>query len=173
MSRIAYLSHGNVQVRRTAHQGRRTCHAAVFCVVCVAIGVVLVYSGIEHLKNPYYFLASVMKYRLLDAWSARTLSIILPPFQLLLGISLCLGVMPRTGLTIALIVFLGFAAALQIALLRELRIDCGCFGPGNNQPISQLTVTRTIAMAALCGIALRYCRLRRTSGEMLKCDLQK
>ncbi len=120
--------------------------------VSVGIAGVLFWSGVEHLKNPFAFLTSILRYRIIDGDLATVLAATLPVLQTTLAAMMVLGVSRRLTTVCATLLLSVFTAVQLSALLRGLEIGCGCFGAANDVPITTWTVSR-VALLALFGWA--------------------
>lgn len=121
------------------------------------IALVLLTAGVAKLREPGAFLGAVHGYRLLPD------ALVAPFARVLPWIELGLGLLVPTGLAAAPVaiatagLFLCFAAAMMLNLLRGRRdIDCGCFLGRPAQRLTYGHAGRTLALAAaalLTGVA--------------------
>jgi|GEM_PF-3287410 len=123
--------------------------------VMICVAAVLFWSGVEHLKNPFAFLSSVIRYQLLTGLPASVVAAFLPVFQTLLAGMIVLGVARRMTSLCAAVLLTLFTAVQLSALLRGLEIGCGCFGAASNAPITGYSVSRVAALAALAWLMFR------------------
>lgn len=98
-----------------------------FVLLRITLGVVFVYASIEKLADPSAFATSISAYKVLAGTSALVVATILPWVELLCGAGLLFGVYVKGSSTIALVLLLGFTAAVLSALVRGLDIACGCY----------------------------------------------
>ncbi len=122
--------------------------------ICVAA--ILFWSGVEHLRNPFAFLSSILKYKLLTERPATFVASILPVFQTLLAGMMILGVARRFTSFCAAGLLSVFSVAQASALARGLEIGCGCFGAASNAPITLSSVGRVASLAVLAWLMLRF-----------------
>jgi hypothetical protein len=93
------------------------------------------------------------------------LALALPPFEILLGIYLVLGqLLPLTSTLAAALLGL-FSAVVASVVLRGLSASCGCFGPGDNEPATWLTVLRDVGLLALSIYLAWWSRASRKTKE--------
>ncbi len=119
--------------------------AAILGVVAFA----LLSSGLIHASDPYFFLATVSSYRILpDGLLGRPL-LLVPYLHIALGICLLSGVARTTALRVSLLLFVVYAAAQTIALVRGEKISCGCFGFDTGE-IGPASVAVPVAAGAAC-----------------------
>ena len=98
------------------------------------------WSSIQHMKNPYYFLVSVLKYQIVSDEFAQIAATCLLTLEVIIAIFLLIGAVPRITFGICSSLFLVFALVQASALARGLQINCGCFGPVHSQEITALSL---------------------------------
>jgi uncharacterized membrane protein YphA (DoxX/SURF4 family) len=115
------------------------------------LGGVLIYAGISKLPDSLSFADSIASYRILPSILITPLALALPPFEALIGLLLIAGKYTRPALLAAGLLFTAFLVALAQAWLRNLPIDCGCFGPSGDTP-PWLAVLRDLVLlsVAIC-----------------------
>lgn len=124
------------------------------------LGVVLIYSSIGHLENPYAFLASIRAYQILSRELALLAAAVLPHVELSLGIAMLLfPKFNRTVFPICIVLFGCFSTAQILALWRGLDISCGCFKSLPEEPISWVSIGFTSSLFGLActGVILNLC----------------
>jgi uncharacterized membrane protein YphA (DoxX/SURF4 family) len=139
---------------------------AAILVLRLFLATVFLYAAYTKLRQPYLLFAmSIDAYQLLPEWAVLTLGRTIPWLELLLGVLLASGYAVRyaaSGATLLLGLFFGIM--LQ-AYIRNMGIDCGCFGLG--EKISPFTLTRDgllVAMSlTLTIVAKRDAQIRRRS----------
>jgi len=94
----------------------------------LALGLLLVYSGLIHIVQPYYFIHSIAAYQVLPRDMVGIVGTLLPSVQIVLGISILFFDTRKMSLLLATILFATFAWFQGNALWRGTNIDCGCFG---------------------------------------------
>jgi putative oxidoreductase len=122
-------------------------------IVTIGIALVLVWSGVEHLKNPFAFLTSILRYRIIQGQIATFVAAVLPVFQTVLAAMMILGISRRATSLAAALLLTAFSLVQMSALLRGLDIGCGCFGASNNAPITVWSVARVSMLAAVVWLA--------------------
>lgn len=95
----------------------------------LAVGGVLCAVGILHVSNSWVFLEDILAYRLVPFEMARWLAVLLPLFQLTIGVNLVFGVWLSVSFAMAAAMCGLFLLAEFSAMARALEISCGCFGP--------------------------------------------
>jgi putative oxidoreductase len=96
----------------------------------IALGAAFVYAGSIKIQDPSELAITVASFQILPNLLISPLALALPPFEIICGVLLILGLWRRPaalGITLLLAIFL---IAIAAALARGLTIDCGCFGTG-------------------------------------------
>lgn len=122
----------------------------VFLICRLLLGVVFVYASYDKILHPQAFALAVFNYQIAPDWAVNLIALILPWFELLLGLCLLFGVL-LPGATVAgtglLVVFL---VALMFNQIRGLDIHCGCFSTEIQEgPAGLGTVLRDFAFLAM------------------------
>jgi hypothetical protein len=63
------------------------------------------------------------------------------------------GILNRPAWTLTSLFLLAFVAVQGSALVRGLKISCGCFGPEINRPVDSMSISPTAALAVLAVVA--------------------
>jgi uncharacterized membrane protein YphA (DoxX/SURF4 family) len=77
----------------------------------------------------------------------------LPWIELLAGLALVLGVRPRSGAVLVLVLLVGFTVAVGAAWARGLDFECGCFGKASASRIGAQKFAENLAWTALAVVA--------------------
>ncbi|HWF00388.1 MAG TPA: MauE/DoxX family redox-associated membrane protein [Caulobacteraceae bacterium] len=110
---------------------------------------ILLRSGLAKLRDPAGFEAALGAYRLLPDAVVAPLSRSLPWLELTLAPCLFVPLAAGVGEAASAALFVAFAVAMAVSLLRGLRdIDCGCGGV--RQPLSWRLVAQNLGIA--CGL---------------------
>lgn len=115
---------------------------------------VLLYTGLVHAWQPYFFIYSITAYRILPSQLAGTLGIILPYLQIVLALCIATRQAERASLWMASGLFAVFTLAQAIVLIRGLEIDCGCFGYAAS-PVNGFTILMPITLLVTCVLAMQ------------------
>jgi uncharacterized membrane protein YphA (DoxX/SURF4 family) len=92
------------------------------------LAIIFFYAGIEKIADPGEFAVAIYNYQLLPDIAVNALAVILPWLEIIIATCLVTGFYVRGAALISSALFLTFATALTINLLRGLDISCGCFG---------------------------------------------
>ncbi|HTK81964.1 MAG TPA: MauE/DoxX family redox-associated membrane protein [Bacteroidota bacterium] len=121
----------------------------ILAVVRIFLGSVFIVASIDKISAPDAFAASIVAYKLVPYAAVNILALVIPWLELVCGIFLIGGVYVR-GSSFALSVLLTvFIVAIITALLRELKIDCGCFGKEHATPVSWMKVGEDLGLLLL------------------------
>jgi len=106
------------------------------------------FDGQWHLYDYYFFFAmSIDSYHLLPLWAVELAARVLPWFEMLLGLTLVLGLWLRWAAAVTSALIAVFCFAIIRAYLLHLEISCGCFG--NNERLTGWTIFRDGCFLAL------------------------
>jgi len=93
----------------------------------IILGIVFVYASIDKILHPADFADSVFNYQILPDSLINLTALILPYLELILGISLIIGIALPGAAFLSNLLLVTFMAALIFNLARGLNIHCGCF----------------------------------------------
>ncbi len=102
--------------------------AWVGTLIRVFLGVILGWAGIVKIQNLEAFIKIVTAYDLLPEGWVVLWGIFLPWIELVTGLFLFFGLWAKSAVLSSSGLFLVFAAAVSINILRGADIACGCFG---------------------------------------------
>ena len=128
---------------------------ALICRLTLAI--IFFYAGIEKIIDPGDFALAIYNYQLLPDGTINLLAIFLPWLEVFIALSLVTGIFTRGASLISALLFLTFATALTINLVRGLDISCGCFGASSGN-ISWLYLARELSLFCMSIFVLIYDR---------------
>ncbi len=94
------------------------------------VGGVWIVAGLLKLPDPAASVRAVRAYQLLPEAIVPTVGYALPIVEVLLGVTLVLGLLVRIGGVLSGLILLAFIVGISSAWARGLQIDCGCFGGG-------------------------------------------
>jgi putative oxidoreductase len=120
------------------------------------LGALLIWAGAAKVGHPEALASAIAGFRLLPAWLVAPVAVILPYFELLLGLYLVAGLFTRVAGWVATGQFVLYAAAIASAVLRGIPANCGCFGPSDAAVADWPHVAFDLALAAIAlFVALR------------------
>jgi uncharacterized membrane protein YphA (DoxX/SURF4 family) len=116
-------------------------------VLRVVLGLIFIYAGYVKFRDPWQlFAAGIAEYEIVPMWAATFLARTLPAFEILLGLTLAAGRLPRISSVIVSGLLAVFFSLMVRAFAQGKEISCGCFGP--NEMISWKTLVRDGSMLA-------------------------
>lgn len=110
------------------------------------VALVLLLAGAAKVRRTDEFARAVDGYKILPRTLVRPVAATLPWLELGCGLTLAVGVATRIVATVTVVLLAVFTAAMGIALLRGMRIDCGCFGATTSGRASGWTVARNVLL---------------------------
>jgi uncharacterized membrane protein YphA (DoxX/SURF4 family) len=114
----------------------------------VVLGAILVYAAYAKLRVSWLvFAGSLSGYQLLPDSLLEPIAKTLPWFELALGILLISGVLARWSALVSTLLLGTFFAVMIRSYAAGLKIDCGCFGPG--EALGPKTLVRDGSLVAL------------------------
>jgi putative oxidoreductase len=97
-------------------------------VIRILMGGIFLLAGLAKIADPVRFMFTLREFDLFPKVVVSFLAVYLPWLELLLGLSLVLGLLYRTSaLMLAVLNFL-FMLAIISVISRGIVVDCGCFG---------------------------------------------
>jgi hypothetical protein len=91
------------------------------------LGGVFAYASFDKIVHPYEFAEVIYNYQILPDAFINLSAILLPWLELLIGLSLILGVWLPGAIVICNLLLLLFFSTLVFNMARGLDVDCGCF----------------------------------------------
>jgi uncharacterized membrane protein YphA (DoxX/SURF4 family) len=91
------------------------------------LGITFIYASYYKIMSPTDFAKVVYGYNLFPEVLINLIAIILPFVELISGLSLLLGIYPRSAALIINVLLLTFIFILTINIMRGYEFDCGCF----------------------------------------------
>ena len=122
----------------------------VTLVIRFLIGALLIAAGALKAGHFNDLAAAIATFRILPESAIAPLAVLLPFFEIGVGLYLIAGLFTRAVATIACIQFVVYAAAIASAVVRHIPANCGCFGPQDQAPADWPHVLVDLALAAVC-----------------------
>lgn len=117
-------------------------------------------SAIEHFRNPWWFLNSILRYEILPGELAAATAALLPVLQSTLAIVIIFERRSGVGLLISCLLFTAFGAVQTSSWIHGMNISCGCFGTFS-EPISLRTIFADVFLATISFLGFLSCRLNK------------
>jgi uncharacterized membrane protein YphA (DoxX/SURF4 family) len=130
----------------------------------LVVGAVWIVAGAIKLPDPASSVQAVRAYQLLPAGAASTVGQLLPVIEIVIGLTLVLGVLTRGAAVASAVLFVVFIAGIASVWARGISIDCGCFGGGGLDPDATSKypweIARDVGLLALSGYLVWVGRTR-------------
>jgi len=111
------------------------------------LGITFIYASYYKIMSPADFAKMVYGYNLFPEALINLIAIFLPFVELISGLSLLLGIYPRSAALIINGLLLAFIILLTINIIRGHEFDCGCFSAketGSPKMMAQMMVVRDV-----------------------------
>ena len=111
------------------------------------LGITFIYASYYKILSPTDFAKMVYGYNLFPDVLINLIAIFLPFIELISGLSLLLGIYPRSAALIINGLLLAFIILLTINIIRGHEFDCGCFSAtesGSPKKMANLMVIRDV-----------------------------
>lgn len=99
-------------------------------VVRLVVGGVWLVAGAIKLPEPADSVAAVRAYQALPPDLVAPVGQLLPVVEVVVGGMLVAGLLTRTAATVSAVLLVGFLVGIISVWVRDIDIDCGCFGGG-------------------------------------------
>jgi len=97
----------------------------------IALAGIFLYAGYVKIRDPWQIFAmSIATFQFFPPWLEELAAKTLPAAEILIGLLLLSGRLPRTAAAASTFLLLIFNFLIVRAYLRKDQVDCGCFGPG-------------------------------------------
>jgi uncharacterized membrane protein YphA (DoxX/SURF4 family) len=97
-------------------------------------GSVWIVAGAIKLPDPATSVQAVRAYQLLPSSVVPAVGQLLPVVEVVVGVTLVLGVLVRGAAVVSSLLYLAFIVGIASVWARGISIDCGCFGGGGFDP---------------------------------------
>ncbi len=124
--------------------------AAAILAVRVLIGALFLTAGALKVGHFNELAAAIAGFRILPASVVGPIAVLLPFFELLLGLYLIAGLFTRWTAAVGALQLTIYAAAIASAVVRHIAANCGCFGPQDSATADWPHVAVDLVLAALC-----------------------
>lgn len=100
----------------------------------IVVGGVWIAAGALKVFDPDASVAAVRAYELLPGSVAETVGYLLPALEVVIGLTLVVGLMTRGAAALSVLLFAAFIIGIASVWARGMEINCGCFGGGGYDP---------------------------------------
>jgi putative oxidoreductase len=91
------------------------------------LGLVFLYAAVDKITDPFTFAADIRNYQIVPGSLSNLLAIFLPWLELICAFLLIAGLYTRSSAMFIALMLIVFLAAISLAMIRGLNIDCGCY----------------------------------------------
>jgi hypothetical protein len=125
--------------------------ATISWVLRAGLAALFLYAGVAKLVDVRAFASDIANYRVVPASLIGPFAAALPGVEIVCGLALLRAATARAGAVLATALVIVFTAAAAQALVRDINIDCGCFG-SVRAPVTVATIVRDVVFLA-AGVA--------------------
>ena len=118
----------------------------------IIMGVVFIVAALAKIGDMTSFSTQIHNFRMMPIGLENLVAMTLPWIELLAGLSLLLGIRPRSGGLIVTVLMAFFLVAVAGALFRGLDIECGCFGTADGTRVGISKLSQNLVMLILAFI---------------------
>src|SRR5690348_15785388 len=126
--------------------------AAMTLVVRLLVGGLFIAAGASKVGHFNDLASAIAGFRILPEAAVGPLAVVLPFFEIGLGLYLVAGLFTRAAAVVAAIQLVIYAAAIASAVVRHIPANCGCFGPQDTATADWPHVLADLALAAVCAL---------------------
>jgi uncharacterized membrane protein YphA (DoxX/SURF4 family) len=134
-------------------------------------GGVWIVAGAIKLPDPGTSVQAVRAYQLLPSGIVPTVGQLLPMVEIVVGLTLVLGLLTRGAAVLSTLLYLAFIVAIASVWARGITIDCGCFGGGGFDPDARSQypweIARDVVLLLLSGYLVVVPRTRLALDNLL------
>lgn len=109
--------------------------------LALASAAILLGTGLLHQLNPYRLLGSVISYDILPPDAAIVAAMLLPAIQIVVGIALLFRFFVAAAESLAIVLFSTFVGVQVSVVVRQMDINCGCYGTVSEVPVGAESIT--------------------------------
>ncbi len=118
--------------------------------VRVLVGALFVFAGATKVGHFNDLASAIAGFRILPQGIIAPLAVLLPFFEIGLGLYLVTGLFTRAAAVVAAVQLTLYAGAIASAVIRHIPANCGCFGPQDQTPADWPHVFIDLALALIC-----------------------
>ncbi len=119
------------------------------------LGITFIYASYYKIMSPEDFAKVVYGYNLFPGVLINFIAIIIPFVELISGISLVLGIYPRSAALIINVMLLAFISILTINIIKGVEFDCGCFSaPDEGMAMSPIRMVGRDVIYLIMGLQI-------------------
>lgn len=115
---------------------------------------VLLFAALPKILEPGPFAESIANYQLISGKLAGLAAVLVPMMEFVLALGLITGVALRGAALGSLGLLFVFTVAIAQALIRDINIDCGCFGSAAESEVGWQSLVRNALLMGACMLVL-------------------
>ena len=100
----------------------------ILIVFRLIVGGVFIWAAVTKIADPLSFAQDVKNYRVVGQTLSFLTAIFLPWVELIAGVSLIIGIFPRSSALVISGLLVFFIILIAVTIIRGIDVDCGCFG---------------------------------------------
>ena len=112
----------------------------------------MAWAGLAKIGDLHGFAEQLHNFRMMPVPFENLIAITLPWIELVAALALIFGVRARAGALLAGALLAAFTAAVSVAMLRGLDIECGCFGTHDATRVGWVKIGQNLGMLALAWV---------------------
>ena len=127
-------------------------------VLRLGLATVFIVAAVPKIASPDLFAGAIFNYQMLPPWGVNVVALVLPWFELFVGVCLALGIWSRASALLVAGMMLLFIGAFSIAKARGLDIACGCFEMGKAEKPTAVAwvLVRDLGICAAAFLVARF-----------------
>ena len=115
----------------------------------LALGIVFLWAALAKLSDVGGFATEIHNYRLLPVALENLAALAMVWIEVLVGLALVLNIAPRSATIVVGGLLIMFFFAILQAVIRDLDIECGCFGTSDASRVGIVALARDIIFLGL------------------------
>lgn len=125
---------------RTSTFASHPVHSVIGVPLRVLLGAVFVYASWYKLVMPHDFAVSIAMYEMVPLWLINVMAITLPAIELVVGVTLILGLWTRASVAVVngMLVMFIIAIAYVVYIRGIADFGCGCFSPAAEEASGEM-----------------------------------
>jgi len=120
----------------------------------IVTGVIFAWAGLSKIGDLAAFAVQIHNFRIMPVTLENLAAITLPWIEIVIALSLILGIRSRDAARTALALLVVFTLAVVSAVARGLDIECGCFGTADASHVGWLKIAENLGMIAVAFVAV-------------------
>ncbi len=118
------------------------------------VAALFAYAAVLKLNDLSAFAVSIHNYRAVPDAVVPWLALFVPSLEIACAVALFVPGARRGGAVVAMALLAVFTVAMAQAMVRDINIDCGCFGSETPVPVTWKSLARNGSLMLLCALIL-------------------